>query len=337
MASWMAAVQRDIPDANRRRADELLEPIDAVLERIADWVEGTTDRATALCAAVDAHVDDRFRHGCAVESVAIEYVRLRRCVLVELTACEHATELDLAIEHALAHAMRRFASRREEMRERYIGVLAHDLRSPLACVMMAAEMLLADDRTPRERSLLEMMLDASDRMQRMVNDVLSWARSQGDTFPVALRADDFGAILRGVVDEARIAHGDESIACEIQGNLQGEFDRDRVHQAVTNLVRNAIEHGSGAAEVQASEIEDGTSILLVVRNRGPLRTPSSSDVTDPFRRRKRPTNARGLGLYIVDRIARAHSATVEMTSSGEDTVISIRWPTRRARGDSARL
>ena len=260
MTSWIAAVQRDVPDANRRRTNALLEPIDAVLERIADWVEGSVDRVTSLCAAVDAHVDDRFRHGFAVESVAIEYVRLRRCLLVELTANEHATELDIAIEHALAHAMRRFASRREEVRERYIGVLAHDLRSPLACVMMAAEMLLADGRTPRERSLLEMTLDASDRMQRMVSDVLAWARSQGDTFPVALRADDFGTILRGVVDEARIAHGDESIACDIHGDLHGEFDRDRVHQAVTNLVRNAIEHGSGAAELHASEIEDGTSI-----------------------------------------------------------------------------
>ena len=237
MTSWIAAVQRDVPDANRRRTNALLEPIDAVLERIADWVEGSVDRVTSLCAAVDAHVDDRFRHGFAVESVAIEYVRLRRCLLVELTANEHATELDIAIEHALAHAMRRFASRREEVRERYIGVLAHDLRSPLACVMMA-----------------------SDRMQRMVSDVLAWARSQGDTFPVALRADDFGTILRGVVDEARIAHGDESIACDIHGDLHGEFDRDRVHQAVTNLVRNAIEHGSGAAELHASEIEDGTSI-----------------------------------------------------------------------------
>ena len=237
MTSWIAAVQRDVPDANRRRTNALLEPIDAVLERIADWVEGSVDRVTSLCAAVDAHVDDRFRHGFAVESVAIEYVRLRRCLLVELTANEHATELDIAIEHALAHAMRRFASRREEVRERYIGALAHDLRSPLACVMMA-----------------------SDRMQRMVSDVLAWARSQGDTFPVALRADDFGTILRGVVDEARIAHGDESIACDIHGDLHGEFDRDRVHQAVTNLVRNAIEHGSGAAELHASEIEDGTSI-----------------------------------------------------------------------------
>ncbi len=237
MTSWIAAVERDVPDANRRRTNALLEPIDAVLERIADWVEGSVDRVTSLCAAVDAHVDDRFRHGFAVESVAIEYVRLRRCLLVELTANEHATELDIAIEHALAHAMRRFASRREEVRERYIGVLAHDLRSPLACVMMA-----------------------SDRMQRMVSDVLAWARSQGDTFPVALRADDFGTILRGVVDEARIAHGDESIACDIHGDLHGEFDRDRVHQAVTNLVRNAIEHGSGAAELHASEIEDGTSI-----------------------------------------------------------------------------
>jgi signal transduction histidine kinase len=194
---------------------------------------------------------------------------------------------------------------------------------------MATEMLLGNERTPRERSLLELVLDSSDRMQRMVADVLSWARTSGDLFPVALRADDFASILRGVIEEARVTYGDESVVCEIVGDLRGSFDRDRVHQAIANLVRNAIEHGGGAAEVHASEADEGRSISLVVRNRGPLLSPSSSDISDPFRRRKRPTNARGLGLYIVDRIARAHEATVEMTPAGEDTAICIRWPTRR--------
>lgn len=329
LASWVAAVQRDIADANRRSASELVESVDGLLERVADWIEGAAERTSSLCLAVDAHVDDRFRHGFAIESVAIEYARLRRCLFLELSTPEQVIDVDLAIEHALAHAMRRFAAHREDVRERCIGVLAHDLRSPLACVMMATEMLLGNERTPRERSLLELVLDSSDRMQRMVTDVLSWARTSGDVFPIVLRDDDFASILRSVIEEARVSYGDEAVACEIVGNLRGSFDRDRVHQAITNLVRNAIEHGGGAAEVRACEADEGRSISLVVRNRGPLLSPSSSDISDPFRRRKRPTNARGLGLYIVDRIARAHEASVEMMPAGEDTAITIRWPTRR--------
>ena len=329
VASWVVEVQRDLAEASRRSANELVETIDVLLERLADWMEGAAERTSSLCLAVDAHVDDRFRHGSAIESVAVEYARLRRCLFLELSTPEHVIDVDLAIEHALAHAMRRFAAHREDVRERYVGVLAHDLRSPLACVRMATEVLLGNARTPRERSLLELVLESSDRMQRMVTDVLSWARTTGDVFPVTLRADDFGSILRSVVEEARVTYGDESVMCEIVGDLHGSFDRDRVHQAITNLVRNAIEHGGGAAEVHASEVDDGRSISLVVRNRGPLVSPSSSDITDPFRRRKRPTNARGLGLYIVDRIARAHEATVEMMPAGEDAAISIRWPTRR--------
>jgi signal transduction histidine kinase len=329
VAAWLAGIQRDVADASRRSVNELVETIDALVERTADWIEGAVDRMSSLCLAVDAHVDDRFRHGFPIESVAIEYTRLRRCLLLELSKPEHVGDVDLAIEHALAHAMGRYAAHREDVRERYVGVLAHDLRSPLACIMMATEMLLDNERTPRERSLLELVLDSSDRMHRMVTDVLSWARTSGDVFPVALRADDFGSILQSVIEEARVTFGDDSVVCEIVGDLRGSFDRDRVHQAITNLVRNAIEHGGGAAEVRACEADEGRSISLVVRNRGPLLSPSSSDISDPFRRRKRPTNARGLGLYIVDRIARAHEATVEMMPAGEDATITIRWPTRR--------
>lgn len=334
--AWIAEVRRDVPEAGRLRASELVGPVDVIVDRLADWLDGSTERTVSLCSAVEAHVADRFRLGFEIDSVVMEYSRLRQCLCLELATREQVAQLDLAIDGALGYAMRRFAAHREELRERYIGVLAHDLRSPLACITMAAEMMLGAERTPRERSLVELVLDSSDRMQRMVTDVLSWARGSGEAFPVVLRPADFGSILRGVIDEARVAYGDGSVVCGMVGDLHGEFDRDRVHQAITNLVRNAIEHGGGAAEVHAAEIDEGATISLVVRNCGPLRSPSSSGVTDPFRRRKRPTNARGLGLYIVDRIARAHAATVEMSSGGDDTVITMRWPTRRTqRGQPA--
>jgi len=165
----------------------------------------------------------------------------------------------------------------------------------------------------------------------MINEILGWAKSAPtrDAFPAVQRADDLGEILRQVTAETQLVHGPQACTLETAGDLTGAFDRDRVHQAVTNLVRNAIEHGTGAAHMSAREADQGQTIIMVVANRGALRSPAASDISEPFSRRKRLTSSRGLGLYIVDQIARSHGAGLDMSSSGEETEITVRWPTHR--------
>jgi signal transduction histidine kinase len=331
--SWHREVLAEVSDLQRLTASLLRDPVEVLIDRIADWLEGDVNSPTTLLSAVEQHTGQRFRHGFTINSVVREYARLRHCLLVELNNVELGLQLDDAIDLAIEHATNRYTIQREELRERLIGVLAHDLRNPLACVTMASEMLLDAERTARERSLITLVLECSDQMQRMVNDVLSWARvSSGERFPIVARDEDMGSIVRQVIEEARFIHGEQAVTCNMSGDLRAELDRDRVHQVITNLVRNAIEHGAGTADVDVSHDENAQAIVLVVRNQAPARSPSMSDVMDPFRRRKRPSNARGLGLYIVDQIARAHGATVEMTSLGQDTAITIRWPTRRTTG-----
>ena len=294
--------------------------IHAVIDAIRDHADDPDDvgRAAALCAAVEAHTAEQFRRGVEIETLVGEYAQLR-----------HASR-ERAIDFAIAVAVKKYVALRSEQCDRYLGVLAHDLRTPLSCVAMAAEMLRND--SPQKRTIIDTMLNASDRMRRLVTDVLAWAReSRG--MSATLRVEDFGRIVREVVQEACVAYGETAVAVSLDGDLRGWFDRDRVHQAIGNLVMNAIEHGAGTAQVEAMEVDGGNAVLLVVRNRGLLRSPSSSDVID-LRRAKRPTSSRGFGLYIVDEIARAHGAAVEVSTYAEDVVVSIRWPTRRYAADA---
>ena len=307
------------------------DPLEDLFDRLVDCLDGS-DRVAPLLAVAEQHADHHFRDGHAIDAVVRDYSRLRECIASEVTDAAARTRIDHAIDLAIATGVTQFLAQRERLRERFMGVLAHDLRTPLACVTMATEMLLSDTRTPQDRSLLELVGDASDRMQRMVNEVLSWARGTiGGGIPAVRRDCDLDAVLRSVIAEARVTFGETSVVYHAAGDLRGAFDRDRVHQAIGNLVRNAIEHGAGTAYVSATESDDGRTILLRVRNQGGLRSPNSSDVTDPFQRRKRPSHARGLGLYIVDQIVRAHGAALEMASTFEETTITIRWPTGRAR------
>ncbi len=326
-ASVVEAWQRAIGNDVSLDREQVAEPLPRVIGGLARWFEG--DREAALD-EVSEHVLQRFKHGQPIDALVREYLALRRCLYDVLGQVVATPLLEPALEIVMAHATRHHVALDEELRERFIGILAHDLRTPLTCVTLASEMLMDDDATAQHKQLLRHVIDASDRMQRMVQDVLSWTRENlGNGFPTTLRSENFGAILVQVVDEARIVHPDAQITYETQGDLHGQFDRDRVHQALTNLVRNAIEHGTGAACLEAIEIDRGQTIVLNVKNPVSRSSASSSDASDPFRRRRRPTTARGFGLYIVDQIARGHGATLEMSSTQATTTITIQWPTRR--------
>jgi signal transduction histidine kinase len=309
------------------RGSLMVGPVDTVLDELVRYVVGEDGSAESLSLAVEGHVAGRFRDGFTIDAVIAEYSLLRRCIHRELGN----RRFDHSIDVAIGYAARHYVGMRDELRERFVGVLAHDLRSPLACISMGTEMLGAEAKTDHERSLLELVLGSSDRMLRMVNEILSWAkRGPVEVFPAEQRLDNFAEILETVARETRVVHGEQAIELETTGDLRAELDPDRVHQAVTNLVRNAIEHGAGTAHVSAAEADGGQTIVLVVRNRGPVRSPNASDIGQPFERRKRASTSRGLGLYIVDQIARSHGAGLDMASSVDETTVTIRWPTRRS-------
>jgi signal transduction histidine kinase len=308
------------------RGNLVVGPLDAVLDELVRFVVGEDGSAESLSVAVECHVAGRFRDGFTVDAVIAEYSLLRRCIHRELGNRRFDHSVDVAIGYAAKH----YLVMREELRERFVAVLAHDLRSPLACVTMGTEIVSGSEKSDHERSVLKLVLDSSDRMRRMVDEILGWAkRPPVETFPAVQRLDDMAEILRTVAAEMQLVHGDNAVGLELSGDLRAEIDRDRVYQATMNLVRNAIEHGNGAAHISASEADAGQTIVLVVRNRGALQSPNASDVGAAFTPRKRSGTSRGLGLYIVDQIARSHGAGLDMTSSPEETVITIRWPTRR--------
>lgn len=318
----LRAWERQVP-----RASAMTGPMGMVLDELVHYVIGRDGAADSLSAAVETHVIGRFRDGFTIDAVVGEYALLRRCIQAELRNRRFDHPVDVAIGYATKH----YLALREELRERFIGVLAHDLRSPLSCATMATEMLAGEESPEQQKVLIQTALDAADRMRRMINEILGWAKSapNRESFPAVQRTDDLGDILRQVTAETHLVHGPQSVTLETFGDLTGAFDRDRVHQAVTNLVRNAIEHGTGAAHVSANEADNGQTIVMVVQNRGAIRSPAASDISFPFARRKSLTSSRGLGLYIVDQIAQAHGAGLDMASTGDETRITVRWPTRR--------
>jgi signal transduction histidine kinase len=333
---WEQEVRRELPALQHMARPALLDHLYELLEALAAWIEGRQDDANVgFQALIAGHALQRLGYGVGLETLMREYGKLRYVVMRELLA-EQPPAASLMLLHegmdrAIGVAIDRYAQRREEVRARFISILGHDLRDPLSTVKISADIMGHSDRCPDELKLVIARISrATDRMQRMIAEVLDFARGHlGGGIPANPTLNDMAEICRHVVDEISAAHPARSIALDTRGDLRGPFDRDRVSQAIGNLVSNGIEHGQGSVEVIAYESDDRAHVITKVTSHG---TPIAPDVMtrlfDPFERGDTTITRRGLGLglYIAHQIALAHGATIDVTSDAAATVFTITWP-----------
>jgi PAS domain S-box-containing protein len=227
------------------------------------------------------------------------------------------------------------AGQEGEFRERFIGILAHDLRTPLSAIAGSADLLLRREIGEANRSIAARIAGSADRMARMINDVLDLTRARmGGGIAVAPAPVGLVPLCQQVVDELRVAHPGSIIEIEAEGGDSCLCDSDRVAQMVANLVANAIEHGRPGSPVRVRLADRGDHLELSVHNEGqPIPASSMDTLFDPFRR-GRPaghggaqSDGLGLGLYIASEIVGAHRGAIAVTSSAEQgTTFTVTLP-----------
>jgi phosphoserine phosphatase RsbU/P len=221
-------------------------------------------------------------------------------------------------------------------RERFIAILAHDLRTPLTALGIGSQLLAR--RTVDEvtaRNLGARIAATTKRMERMVADLLDFTRSrQGGGMPVTLADTDLEAICRSVVQEVELGAPGRKIAFECLGEMHGQWDAGRLQQVVSNLVSNAVDYSPESSLINVTLRADQAAVILSVQNGGAV-IPRATlhSLFDPFRRgssestASRGSRGLGLGLYIVDQIARAHRGSVNASSDAETgTTFSVVLP-----------
>ncbi|HVR18054.1 MAG TPA: hybrid sensor histidine kinase/response regulator, partial [Polyangiaceae bacterium] len=215
-----------------------------------------------------------------------------------------------------------------EFRERFIGMLAHDLRQPLTAISMASQM---QQRAGGEAvKFAEMQLRAVRRMTRMIAELLDFTRNRPETgIPIQRKSVDFSELARTSIDEIAIAHPDISVDLSVEGRCVGNWDADRLAQICSNLFGNAIEHRSPNTPVAVSLRASPHAVSLRVSNIGPAISDSvRATLFEPFRRgdAKRSTGGVGLGLHIVSQIVSAHDGTVGVESNELGTHFTVNLP-----------
>ena len=229
---------------------------------------------------------------------------------------------------AIAVSQRARAQHAIRERDRTIGVLGHDLRNPLAAIRMGLQ-LLSQSRalTARDRSRLDRMVGTADRMHDMIRDLLDFTRTSVGSFPHRPVATDLCRLCDAAVDELRAVHPERTITVDINGDLTGVWDPDRLKQALLNLLGNAIDHG-GDGPVGIRIEGAGQDVVLSVHNDGePIPASVLPVLFEPFRRGDGSPHGLGLGLYIVREIVRSHGGAIEVHSTAaEGTTFVSRWP-----------
>ena len=201
---------------------------------------------------------------------------------------------------------------------RFVADASHELRTPLATLQTELELAI---RRPRSQTELEGALRSAteevERLVRLAEDLLVLARA--DEGQLVLRAEPF--VVRDALEavaarnESRAAAAARSVEVSVPADLTLSGDRRRLEQALGNLVDNALRHGAGTVRLQALA-EDGLVVLAVSDEGGGF---APGFLPHAFERFARADTARtgggvGLGLAIVDAIARAHGGRATATN-----------------------
>jgi len=295
--------------------------------------------------AAQTHAVLRARHGFDINQLTAEYRALRANVLrLWIDECRpDAPNLDdmirfnEAIDQALTESVLIFTEQVEQARNLLLGMLGHDMRSPLQTIQLTASYLAALNAGEHVTEAAARLIRSGARMQSLLDDLCDFNRTQlGLGINIAPHDVDLKPVLADVVDELRAANPGRQIALEIDGDLRGRWDEQRMQQLLSNLVINAIKYGSPDGPVQVIAAATDGDVRIEVKNHGePIDPQTLARIFDPLQRgadqkdKGSSKSGLGLGLYIASEIARARHGGIHAKSDANETAFVVRVPRQR--------
>lgn len=266
---------------------------------------------------------------CAIDPSPARLKDSQAPAMFELFAELVATHLD--VQERLARSEAALLDQREaaELREQFIAVLGHDLRNPLASIDAGIRLLRKTPLDERAQSLAGMMSGSVQRMAGLIENVLDLARGRlGGGFVAELREEpDLARALEQVVTELRVARPERRIDADVRLPRPVTVDARRLAQLLSNLIANALTHGLEHTPVKVQAFIANDVLELSVANAGEQIPEAARErLFQPFSRAIYRQQGLGLGLWICAEIARAHGATLTVTSDLRETRFTFRMP-----------
>jgi sigma-B regulation protein RsbU (phosphoserine phosphatase) len=216
------------------------------------------------------------------------------------------------------------------LREQFIAVLGHDLRNPLGAIKSGASLLGRAALPDREKSIVGMIKNSSLRMEELITNVMDFARVRmGGGISLEKKQVWIEPIILHVIEELKVAFPDRLVLVDFKVETEINCDPARISQLLSNLVANALTHGSTDEPVKVrAKIAHQDFELSVANGGSPIPANVIQTLFEPFKREASTPSQQGLGLglYIASQIAQAHGGSLTATSNQEETCFSFRMP-----------
>jgi PAS domain S-box-containing protein len=224
----------------------------------------------------------------------------------------------------------------DEVKSALISTVSHELRTPLTLIHGFAELLvLRDMPVERRRAAAEEILEASRRLARLIDDLLSVSRMESGRLVLDPRPLDLGGLVERTLSPFRAMAAKHNIRAEIPSGLPVIWgDPDKLEQILTNLVGNAIKYSPSGGDVVVSVGVDDDEVRVSVRDQGIGMSPRDmGQLFEKFYRVDRDEVRRaggtGLGLYITRRLVEMHGGRIWAESwTGAGSVFTFTLPGR---------
>jgi light-regulated signal transduction histidine kinase (bacteriophytochrome) len=238
-----------------------------------------------------------------------------------IRGCAHAWE-DGVLTHArmtlgeLARVSNARRAQLEATRSQLLAMLGHDLRDPLHSINMAGLVLEKTDGGDNKSTLGRRIQSSSNRMQRMIGQVLDMSRiDRGLNLGVALEPVNLAALVEDLVEEARLSYPAIVYSLRLDAPAVVMADSGRLGQVLSNLLSNARHHGEPNHPISIRLREEAGQAVVGIANAGPaIPQEVESGLFNPFKRgslnNPRNRTGMGLGLYIARQIVREHRGEV---------------------------
>jgi signal transduction histidine kinase len=359
LAEWVAFAKTIEPEAGQMSIVELRDHAKGILQAISLDIEtrqnsrqqdqkskGLAPEAGAQQSAASIHGALRHASDFSLVQLSAEFRALRATVLrlwlpqvreMSESAAYEMVRFNEAIDQALAESVLTYSARADHMRELFLAILGHDLRVPLFTLGLAGE-AIKPPLTDEEIQASGQRIRRSTRlMKSMVADLLGYASTQlRGGMPIKCKQTNLGEVCAAALEDASATHPDSRFELKTEGDLTGDFDADRLHQLLANLLVNAGQYGAKDRAVVMVAHGEAPAVIVSVTNYGPPIPASSLEaifkplvqLPEADEDSTRPRTSLGLGLFIAREIAMAHGGDLDAASDDSigTTTFTVRLP-----------
>ncbi|MDP9150196.1 MAG: HAMP domain-containing histidine kinase, partial [Myxococcota bacterium] len=349
--SLVSSVLDGLIERDRMLADERLRKFRDGADRTLAHQRSTSPPLDRIASKERHEADAEKNVERSVTDILLEQERLRADTIVAIERREHASDCaqlkadgqqtrdQLSTERhgaevttaALDEAAKMLARTKSEQARagEALGMVTHDLRSPLAVIAMNAEIIAEHTTEPVTREAAEEVAQAAGRMGRLLKDLLDVARMDSDAFAVAKAHHGLNVLLNEILRTYGPLFAQSGIDFTVAvpaDDIVASFDRDRLLQVLSNLLDNAIKFTPPGGAVRLHIESRGWEVEITLRDSGPgIDVESLPHVFKRFwQRDKDRRRGLGLGLYICQRIVAAHGGRI-WAESGPDGGTTFRF------------